>query len=168
MDEQGQQLKTHHKFVDCLYWVSAAMVPFITACIGISNISIIWTIMYIFVFIAVLIVVYRFFCTHCPHYIKSSNTTKCMFIWGVPKFFKPRPGPLKFIEKAVSLIAPIILVCFPFYWLFPQKGLLVIYILSLAVFIAALRRYECGRCIYFHCPVNNVPEEVRRRMEEAG
>jgi len=163
MNEPKTQLKTQHKFFDYLYWNLVVSVPIITACIAILKNSIVLLILYIIVCICLMIVVYRFFCAHCPHYTQSANTTKtkCMFFWGMPKVFKPRPGPLNFFEKAVSLIAALIMILLPLYWLILQPGLLVVYFLSLAVFGATIRRNECGRCIYFHCPANCVPEDVK-------
>ena len=35
------------------------------------------------------------------------------------------------------------------------------YILSIGVMGATLRRHECGRCIYFQCPANCVPEDLK-------
>ena len=161
MNETKTQLKMHHKFSDYVYWNLLVSVPIITACIAILKNSIVLLILYIIVCICLMIVVYRFFCTHCPHYTQSANKTKCMFFWGMPKYFNPRPGPLNLFEKAISLIAPIIMILLPFYWLILQPGLLVIYFLSLAVFGATIRRNECGRCIYFHCPANCVPKDVK-------
>jgi hypothetical protein len=43
-------------------------------------------------------------------------------------------------------------------------GLLVIYAVSFAVLLATIRRYECGRCIHFDCPVNRVEEDVRTQF----
>ena len=168
MNESKAQLKTHHKFSDYLYWNLVAAVPIITACIAILKNSIMWLILYIIVCILLIIVLYRFFCTHCPHYTQSANTTKCMFFWGIPKYFKSRPGPLNLFEKAISIIVPIVLILLPLYWLSLQPDLLVIYLLSLAVLGATIRRNECSRCIYFHCRVNCVPEDVKNQFLEAN
>lgn len=164
MKENKPQLKTHHTFFDFLYWNLVVAVPLITACIAILKNSFVWFIFYIIVCIFLVILIYRFYCTHCPHYIQGADTTKCMFFWKIPKYFKPRPGPLNIFDKAVSLIAPAILILFPLYWLYMQLDLLLIYLLSLAVLGATIRRYECGRCIYFHCPVNCVPEGIKSEV----
>jgi hypothetical protein len=162
------QVKTAHKLYDCLYWDLFLAIPFITACIAISKSSTAWMIVYVVMSLLVFaIVVFRFFCTHCPHYIQSENTLKCMFIRWVPRYFEPKPGPYDILEKAVVAVALLTWVAFPLYWLYPEKGLLVVYAVSLIVLAATIRRYECSRCIHFHCPTNRVPEEVRNRFLEA-
>jgi hypothetical protein len=61
----------------------------------------------------------------------------------------------------VSLIAALIIILLPLYWLRLQVDLLVIYLLSFAIFLITIRRNECSRCIYFNCPANNVPEDIK-------
>lgn len=168
MNECEGQLKMQHQFTDYLYWNLFIAVPIITACIAILKNSIVWFVFYIIVCIFLVTLVYRFYCTHCPHYIRGVNTTKCMFFWGIPKYFKARPGPLNLFEKAIAFIAPTILILFPLYWLILQPDLLIIYVLSLAVLGATIRRYECGRCIYFDCPVNLVSEETKNPPSSGG
>jgi hypothetical protein len=164
MIDPSSQLKTRHQFIDYLYWNLVASVPVITACIAIASISILWFIVYLVLSIALIILIYRFYCTHCLHYIADTEMTKCMFFWGIPKYFTPRPGPLNLSDKVVSIIALLILVGFPLYWLFLRIDLLVIYVLSLGVLGATIRRYECMRCIYFECPANCVPADIRDQV----
>jgi len=161
MDEPVAELKKQHKFHDYFYWNLVAAVPIITACIAMFKASIMLLSIYITVCIFLIIIVYRFFCSHCPHYINSQKLVKCMFFWGIPRYFKPRPGPLNLFEKGVSLIAPVILIIFPLFWMRLYLDLLVIYILSIAVFIITIRRNECIRCIHFECPVNCVHEDSK-------
>jgi len=161
MNESKTQLKTQHKFLDCLYWNLFGALPFITACIGIYKNSIAWLIFYAIVFIFLIVVIYRFYCTHCPHYIQGAKTTKCMFFWGVPKVFKSNTKPPNFFEKAVSLISALIILLLPLYWLRLHVDLLVIYLLSLTIFGVTIRKNECSRCVYFNCPANNVPEDIK-------
>ena len=161
MKNAEARLKTHHTFLDFLYWNLVFSVPFITACIAIARNSIVWLIAYVICFILLFAVIIRFYCTHCPHYKQGSKTLKCMFFWGIPKYFKARPGPLAILDKTVTLITAIIILSLPVYWLWLQPGLLVIYILSCGVGATTLRRYECRRCVYFECPSNCVPEDLR-------
>jgi hypothetical protein len=86
-----------------------------------------------------------------------------MFFWGIAKYFKARPSPLNLFEKGISLIAPLILIFFPIYWMRLYPDLLVIYLLSLAVFGMTIRRNECKRCIYFECPANSVTEGAKNQ-----
>ncbi len=159
MDEIDTGLKRQHRFVDFLYWIMVVALPIITACIGIFKESPGWMFTYIIICLLLVAVIYRFYCTHCPHYVQGEKTTKCMFFWGMPKFFDVRPGPLSPFEKTVSFLAPVIIILIPLYWLISQPGLLAIYVLSVAVLLTTVRRYECNRCVYFHCPVNRVPDD---------
>ncbi len=154
-------LKTKHTFLDFLYWNMVVSVPFFTACIAIVEKSIVWLIIYIIACIFLVMALLRFYCIHCPHYHKNTKTLNCMFFWWMPKFFKAESGPLRWKEKMVSLFTCLIIILLPSYWLLLQPEWLVIYLLSTGVMGATLRRYECKRCVYFQCPSNCVPEELR-------
>ena len=162
MKQPVTQLKTRHTFLDFLYWNLMVSVPFIAACIAIVEKSIVWLIIYIIVCISLVMVIYRFYCIHCPHYHQSGKTLKCMFFWWMPKFFKAGSGRLNPLEKTVSVITLLVIIMLPIYWLLLRPGLLVIYILSAGVLGLTLRRYECKRCVYFQCPSNCVPEELKK------
>jgi hypothetical protein len=161
MEEFETGLKRQHRFVDFLYWNMLVALPIITACIGIFKVSPAGMFIYIIICILLVAVIYRFYCTHCPHYVQGVKTTRCMFFWRMPKFFDARPAPLSLFEKTVSFAAPAIIMLIPLYWLISQPGLLVIYVLSVAVLLTTARRYECSRCVYFNCPVNRVPEDIK-------
>ena len=155
-------LKTRYEFSDYIYWNLFAAIPFITAFIAILTSKLIWAMVYILVFLAqFLIVEYRFFCSHCPRYSQDEYTTKCLFLWGIPKYFKARPYPLTIFDKSMITIGFLIIILFPIYWLFTQPLLLVIYLLAWAVFGLTLKRYECNQCIYFHYPANSVAKDLR-------
>lgn len=155
-------LKTQHTFFDFLYWNLAFSVPFIAACIAISEKSLIWLLIYIIACISLVMVLFRFYCIHCPHYHQSGKTLKCMFFWWMPKFFKTESGPLSMLEKMVSLMTCFVILMLPIYWLLLRPGLLVIYLLSTGVLGLTLRRYECKRCVYFQCPSNCVPNKLKK------
>jgi hypothetical protein len=165
MNEPEIQLKKQHRFHDYLYWNLIASVPIITACMAMFKASIALLGFYIALSVFMIIIIYRFFCTHCPHYINSEKKVKCMFFWGIAKYFKARPGPLNLFEKGISLIAPLILIIFPIYWMRLYPGLLVIYLLSLAVFGMTIRRNECVRCIYSDCPANFVNKDIKSQSQ---
>ena len=38
--------------------------------------------------------------------------------------------------------------------------LLIIYLLSVGIFLSTVRRTECGRCVYRNCPANCAPDET--------
>jgi len=96
-----------------------------------------------------------------PPLSSKRQDIKMYVFWWMPKFFKAKSGPLSLLEKAVSLMTCLIIIMLPMYWLLQQPGLLIIYILSVGVLGATLRRYECNRCVYFQCPSNCVPEELK-------
>jgi len=165
MHANTHHLKSQHTLADFLYWNMVVAVPLLTACIGLAVVSVTGLIAYLLLCIAMVAVIYRFFCTHCPHYAQSSGKTRCMFFWGVPGFFKADSGPYSGFGKAVSIIAPSIIIAVPLAWLRLQPGLLVIYCLSLATLLATIRRTECSRCVHHHCPVNNALKRDVRKTE---
>jgi hypothetical protein len=164
LDMSADQLKTSHGFGDFVYWNLFIAIPFVTACIAISKSSTVGMIAYIIASILILSVgVFKSFCTHCPHYVQSKNTVKCMFLRGIPKCFTQKAGPYDLVEQVIVAISLIVWIVIPIYWLCLHPGLLAIYFVSLIVFGATVRRYECIRCIHFHCPANSVPEDVKSR-----
>ena len=161
----ADQLKRKHRFGDYVYWHLFFLIHVVAGFVAIVKHSPGWAITYVIAGICLVALIYRFQCTHCPHYTADTKRTKCMFLWGVPKFFRARPGPLNFFEKAVPVVAGAIWVFFPLYWLFLEPTLFILYWLSVIVLFLTLYRYECSRCIYFHCSMNRVSEEVQRRSQ---
>ena len=161
MTHSGEQLRTRYRFGDFLFYTALFAVPLVTALLAISKDSLGWLVFYLVVCLAMAAVILKFFCTRCPHYTRGDRTLKCVFFWGLPKFFARRPGALDFKDKAAAVIAPAVMGLFPIYWLLEQPGLLVVYILSATVAAAGLRRMECDRCVYLECPVNKVPPDLK-------
>jgi len=161
----ADQLKRRHRFGDYLYWHLFFLIHVVAGFVAIVKHSPGWAITYVVVGIGLALVVYRFQCTHCSHYRADTKRTKCMFLWGVPKFFKPRPGPLNIFEKAVPFIAGTIWVFFPVYWLLLEPTLFILYGLSLIVLFLTVYRYECSRCTYFNCSMNRVSGDVQGQAE---
>ncbi|MFP3980194.1 MAG: hypothetical protein ACLFUY_02280 [Desulfobacterales bacterium] len=160
MMAQDSNLKTDFAFSDFLAWTLLTLIPVLTAVYAISRVSITWTVIYLIVLAVCFAgIVYRFFCTHCPHYKNSGRTTKCIFLWGVPAYFEPRPGPLGFFDKFMVFLGFLIAVAFPVYWLLASPLLLLIYAISWIVIAAFLYKYECIRCIHKNCPMNRAPQQ---------
>lgn len=156
-------IKTEHRFSDRIYWNLFILIPLITACVAIGRQSVFWLIAYLLVSVVVFfVVVLKFFCTHCPHYGAQGGCVKCMFFWGVPKYFEPKPGPYTVFEQILTVGSVLFWGVFPLLWLSFHSGLLAIYVISLVVLMATLRRYECDRCLHFSCPVNKVPEHTKQ------
>ena len=162
MNNSASELKKQHKFTDFLYWNLVMAVPFVTGCVAIIGYSMLYFIIYIIISLTGIIMIYKFYCSHCPHYTRKGGITKCMFFWGVPKFFKPNPGPLSILDLSATFLAAAVIIVFPVYWLILEPGLMVIYVLAWAAFLFTVRRNECRRCIYFNCPANAVPENIKK------
>ena len=96
------QLREKHGFADFLYWIMMLLVPFVTGLLAIYRHSVAWFAGYMTILIAMIAVLLRFYCTHCPHYLKEEKKLKCMFFWWTPKYFTPRPGPYNFLEKLAT------------------------------------------------------------------
>jgi len=152
------QMKERHHFSDWIYWNCFATLPALTAVVGVARVSITGLIFLILVAAVAVGLIFRFFCTHCPHYVRNDSRLHCMFFWGTPKLFTARSGPLSGLSKAVAWGAPSILFLLPVYWLIAQPALMIIYLLSTGIFLATLQRTECGRCTYRRCPANRVPD----------
>ena len=161
MTHSQNALKTHYNFTDFLFYICLLSVPFITAVLSILKNSILWTVIFIGLGIGVTVIILRFYCTRCPHYTRKGKILKCIFFWGLPKFFNKRPGSLDAVDKMITFSTTIALLIFPIYWLLMEPGLLIVYTLSLIGLGAAIYRNECERCIYFECPANKVPETLK-------
>jgi hypothetical protein len=150
-------VREHYAFSDWLYYTAAGLVPLITAAVAIYPRSALGLVSYGIVLLAGITAVLYFFCTHCPQYQKPGRFLRCIFFWGLPKFFEPRKDPLTRLEKLAAAAAMIVVFLFPLAWLAEEPGLLIVYLLSLAVFLATVRRNECRRCAFSECPVNAAP-----------
>ena len=154
MLEKQPGLKYRYSFPDFLYYSALLAIPVAAAFTAVLDRSGAAALVYLLLLLGAVPVMLRFFCTHCPHYCRDEKRLKCIFFWGVPKLFKQRPGPLGVFEKCLSIAAPGLVILFPIYWLLQAPGLLIIYLLSVIVFGASVRRNECPRCIYTDCPAN--------------
>ena len=129
-------------------------IPLLTAFVSIWDKSTPGAVIYLLIGIASVLFILRFFCTHCPHYRRDEKHLKCIFFWEMPKVFMVRPEPPGFLDKTLAFACPALVLAYPLYWLFQEPGLLMVYLLSVTVFGASIRRNECPRCIYTDCPVN--------------
>lgn len=150
-------LKQRYSFSDFLYYTLVMGVPLVTALVAVLERSVVGAIIFLILFALAVPVALRFFCTHCPHYCRDEKRLKCIFFWEFPKFFSPRPGPLSSMEKVVCVAGSAVVLVYPVYWLVQAPGLFIVYLMSLVVFGASVRRNECPRCIYRDCPVNIAP-----------
>jgi hypothetical protein len=164
MIHSQNDLKIRYRFSDFLFYTCLLSIPFVTAALAILKNSVWLTIAYVGRAVGITALILRFYCTRCPHYTREGKTLRCIFFWGLPKFFPKRPGKLDGVDKAITFLATAVLLIFPVYWLLMAPGLLIIYLLSLIGFCSAVYRNECERCIYVECPANRVPETVKKPM----
>jgi hypothetical protein len=164
MNHSRKALKSRYGFSDFLFYICLLSVPLVTAIFAIVKNSLGWAIVFIGIGAGSAATILRFYCTRCPHYARDEKLLKCIFFWGIPKFFNKRPGKLVVSDKVIAFSTAIVLMLFPLYWLLMTPGLLIVYVLSLIGFGAAIYRNECNRCIYFECPANRVPEAIKNSL----
>jgi hypothetical protein len=158
MDGSRKHLKTAYRLGDFLFYTCLLAVPVVTAVAAILRHSALWAIVFLLFSAGVAVLLLKFFCTRCPHYIRQGKTLKCIFFWGFPKLFAPRAGSYDNLDLAVSGLAAVAFALFPVWWLVREPLLFVVYALSLAGFGAAIYRNECEQCIHMECPANRVEE----------
>ena len=112
MTTSRDELRTHYHFKDFLSYTCLLAVPVLTSILAILRHSILGTIAFIVVAGAMTTLILKFYCTRCPHYTREDGRLKCIFFWGLPKFFPPRPGALNIIDKLVTFGAPAVLLMF--------------------------------------------------------
>lgn len=112
----------------------------------------------------------RVMCSHCPHYAEEGTSLKCWANYGSPKIWKYRPGPMSTMENTVFFAGLVLVWGYPLGF-FVAGGLwylLALYILLTAGFYATLKKSFCSRCMNFACPLNDVPDKVRRIFWECN
>ncbi|WDP89579.1 MAG: hypothetical protein HUN04_07545 [Desulfobacter sp.] len=154
MADEKCSLKYRYTFPDFLYYIGLLAIPFTTGMVAVLDKSLAGAVIFFMVIAVSIPVVLRFFCTHCPHYCRDEKRLNCIFFWRFPKFFSQRPGSLSLREKILSVGGPVLVLLYPVYWLVQEPGLFIVYLLSVIVFGASVRRNECPRCIYTDCPAN--------------
>ncbi|KKH49346.1 hypothetical protein [Methanosarcina sp. 1.H.A.2.2] len=159
-------LRVKHEFKDFLYWNFVTLVILFSAGLAIGISSTGWLLAYIFIIIFHFnILEQRFFCTHCPYYVEGGKRLRCMMNWGWPRHFKPIPYPPGKFDLVITTLGFIIMIFFPLPYLLKIPSLLGAYFVSIVLFLLTIWRSECPRCIYFCCPFNRVPVEVRKEYE---
>jgi hypothetical protein len=157
--ENASRLKERHTNVDFIYFKLLTAVPLFTVLVGFWRTSPFMMLPYLLWIGIHMTLVYRLLCTHCPHYGSHKGKTQCHYLSAIPAFFKARPVPQSFWEKAGVMILLLISILFPVNWLLESWELLTIYLLSVAALLVTMMRYECTRCVHLDCPHNTVSEE---------
>jgi hypothetical protein len=104
----------------------------------------------------------RILCSHCPYYAERGFTLHCPANYGLPKFWRYRPEPMKRWERVALLVCFAILFGYPlpFLVLGSQWVLLALTVYAGIVWAVVMQRNVCNRCVNFSCPLNQVPKAV--------
>jgi hypothetical protein len=120
----------------------------------------------------------RLLCSHCPFYTKPGKILTCGGLYGMPKWWKYHPEPIKPWEKIIMLILGSVIDLVPFLgmiggvilfllhiseYLIYGIGLTIFSILFLGLayyFSKVLLGDRCKRCPNFSCAMNKVPKEL--------
>ncbi|MHB1152557.1 MAG: hypothetical protein ACYCWE_06710 [Eubacteriales bacterium] len=120
----------------------------------------------------------RLLCSHCPFYAEKGFIIHCNTLYGLPKFWKYRPGPISKAEKVLQLISGGLVDFFPFIsfiygivllYTYPAGsservamiGITVIHILLMIQLNNTIQKEVCPKCPNFSCVLNKVPKSVR-------
>jgi hypothetical protein len=163
--ETGLLLK--HEMSRFVFYKLLVLVPISAAVIALARHSEIVYLPFVYIGLCLLhaVIMFTIKCPHCAYYKMGGKIHHCFMITGVPKVYKPRPGPE---SKFVGIYAPIgiaVITIFPLYWLRFEWELLMVYLLSIAAIITSIGLNECSRCLNFECGHNTVPKDVRNAYE---
>lgn len=110
----------------------------------------------------------RVLCSHCPYWAEERRILRCHANYGVIKIWRYHPEPMSKSEQVQFIIGVLIFLLYPL--VFTAVGgqflLAGIGLVSAASFGYLLYSEICNRCVNFSCPLNNVPEEVRKAYLE--
>ena len=156
-------LREGHQITDFLWFMLVGVLPVFVACFAIvAKGSLLWLAGYLVIMLLLEVVEVWCLCRHCPYYRQQPGVTvHCKAMWGPTKWFKPKLGALSYLDKVILYSFFFISFTYPIYWLALQPELLVVYLWSIGIMVWTLGRYECGRCMHFHCPFNLVGEDVK-------
>ncbi|UCC61109.1 MAG: hypothetical protein JSV02_04625 [Dehalococcoidia bacterium] len=107
-------------------------------------------------------------CRHCPHYAEEGFILRCHANSGFPKIPKFNPRPMGRIEQVIWLlyVAVLFLYYVPFFISSEQWLLLGLTTWALVAVSWTLQRTQCTRCCHLSCPVNRVPDDIRKGFFE--
>ena len=162
---QGKLLCIHtsRDLIDFLVPAIGWMIPFAAGMIS----GRFWVGLAVWVALAVLFFGYveaLVLCRHCPHYAEQGFLLRCHANSGLPKIPRFDPRRMNKAERVVWLVyvAVLFLYYVPFFVVSQQWLLLGLTTWAAIVWAWTVQRTQCTRCYHLSCPVNRVPEEVRR------
>ncbi|UCD58043.1 MAG: hypothetical protein JSV16_02710, partial [Candidatus Hydrogenedentota bacterium] len=102
------------------------------------------------------------------HYAEEGSTLRCHANWGLPKVPTFDPHPTNRVERAawILFVAVLFLYHIPFFIISEQWLLLALTTWASIVWGWTVQRTQCTRCYNLSCPVNRVPEDVRKGFFE--
>lgn len=110
----------------------------------------------------------RILCSHCPYWAEDSRILHCHANFGVIKIWRFDPEPMSKPEKIQFIVGVLFFIFYPLiFCIFGGQYLIAgIGFTSAISFGYLLYRNICSRCVNFSCPLNNVPDELRKAYQE--
>ncbi|KAB3536087.1 hypothetical protein F8154_04830 [Alkaliphilus pronyensis] len=120
----------------------------------------------------------RLLCSHCPFYAEKGFFLRCNTLYGMPKIWRYRPGPITKPEMILQLIsggfvdffpiASFIYGIFVFYnshatavELISMIGFTFILLVMMIQLHQTIKGEVCSKCPNFSCAMNKVPKSIR-------
>jgi hypothetical protein len=156
-------LRRRHTFGDFLGYMLVGLLPVVLACYAIGASRAPWLAGYVVLMLLLGVAEVGCLCRHCPYYAQQPGATvHCKYLWGPAKWFKPKPGPLSALDKAILYSFFFLSFSYPIYWLAREPILLAAYLWSIAIMVSVIARHECTRCMHFHCTFNMVSDDAKK------
>ena len=161
----ADSIHCHFGLPDLVHFYLISLPVFLVGGAGILAVGLLPLLVWIVIIVGFFnIVEIRVMCSHCPHYAEEGRTLRCWANYGSPKIWKYRPGPMSFMEKFVLIAGLVVVFGYPLVF-FITGGtwyLMGLYLLLVAGFYISIQRSFCSRCMNLACPLNGVPDPVRR------
>ncbi len=120
----------------------------------------------------------RMLCSHCPFYAEKGIILHCNTLFGMPKIWKYRPGPIKKYEMIIQFISgslvdllPLIFFGYGIYLLVllnakssdyvAFSAIIFFHILLLLQLQKVIMKEVCTKCPNFSCALNKVPKDIK-------
>ena len=128
--------------------VAAAIV---IAAIAVFRASWVMGVVYLGVCAAALVTIVYAYCAKCP----CKEHCAHVFLGKAAMAFDRQPGPYTATEIAALILALLLLLGLPQFWLWRYTGLFVAFWVLNAIAIVQIRTVVCPACDNTHCPLNS-------------
>lgn len=127
-----RHLHCHFSLKDWIHFLLIAFPPLLLGGAGISSVNS-WLLMPWLIFVVAFFgfIEIRVMCSHCPHYAEPLTSLKCWAIYGSPKLWKYRPGPMTLFEKTIFFGGFAIVWGYPLPFLLLGKHLLLLVVYAM-------------------------------------